>query len=140
MDTGDCDLAITGARDALDLGHHLSDWAAPTFSAGRRDDAVRAGLVTARLDAQGKCRAARQTWCDVGAARTIALTETLSRRHGAAARRNEPNFGNKLILAVVGYDLDAIGKTGHFIGASRGIAARHHNSRRWIFACDFSND
>jgi hypothetical protein len=80
VDPGQRDLLEPGARDRVDLLEYGSRIDAAAVAARRRNDAIRAGLIAAGLDAQRVCSAPGNTRLNRRAAAAISFTVSLRRR------------------------------------------------------------
>ena len=111
MHAGDCELLEPGTRHAIDFGQHRIERPAFWRSAGRGDDAVRAGLRTAGLNPQRERRSPRDAGFYRRATRTVAVSKPLRRAEalvGAQHERHEPG------LLRIRNDLSDMAERSHF--------------------------
>ena len=132
MDAGERDLLESGCDDAIDLADHVVDRDAARQAARRRDDAIRARLRAAGLDAQRVRGAAHDAGFDWRAAWPLSRTK----RVFCVFVREQLN---QSWLVVVFHDAHNIRQRRDFVRTTRRVAPRDDDLRRRIVACDTAN-
>ena len=125
-------LLEPGRGHLVELGRHARERHAAPRAARRRDDAVGARLVAARLHAQRVAGAAGRPRPDHLAARAVAAAEPLGRR----ALERQPQAVGQLLLVAVVDDLRDARQRRDLGRRPTGIAAGGDNARRGVRAGD----
>ena len=137
------DLSIARRLDPSQIAHQVLDRRAPRAPARCRDDAVRAGLVAARLNAE------REGGASEGARRQDRLVRTTrsfragipirSRLRKFVLRDRDTKHPHQSRFVIVRHHTEDARQRGELVGTPRRVATSHHDSRSGVLTSDTPN-
>ena len=142
MHAGECDFSIAGRLDPPQIADQVLHLCAPRAPTRRRNDAVGAGLVAARLNAEcesGSSQGARRQDRLVRTARSIRAGIAVRRRLRELVRDRGVEKPHQIGFVIVRHDAEDARQRGEFVGASRRVATGHDDPGSGILTSDSPN-